>query len=117
MNKKKRQLSLENITLSNPQRLVVAQLLAGQKNKYKKLLHEAHERLHIIGDMVSSVEIWINTDGRVEFVSPSLLKVFGHPAQDFFGNRVGLEFAYRPAPRHDFIEIHRITSITHKVGR
>jgi PAS domain S-box-containing protein len=88
MNKKKRPLSIENIPLSSPQRLAVAQLLAGQKNKYKKLLHEAHERMHIIGDLVSSLEIWINANGIVEFVSPSMLSLFGHPARDFLEKSV-----------------------------
>ena len=91
MIKNKRQVTLDTIRLSNPQRIAVGHLLAGQKNKYKKLLHEAHERLHVIGDMVSSVEIWINANGLIEFVSPSMLKMLGHPAKDFREKRISFD--------------------------
>jgi PAS domain S-box-containing protein len=100
MIKKRRPLSLDKISLSNPQRLAVAQLLAGQKNKYKKLLHEAHERLHIIGDHVGSVEIWINANGAVEYVSPSFEKVFGHPAQDFLEKNISFVHLCLPEDLH-----------------
>jgi PAS domain S-box-containing protein len=91
MIRKKRSISLDNINLTNPQRAAVTRVLTAQKNKYKKLLHEAHERLHIIADMTSSLEFWYNVNGSYEFVSPASEEILGYQPVEFTGGSVHLE--------------------------
>lgn len=91
MLKKKKQISLDRLHLTNPQKESLAQLLTMQKNKYKKLLHEAHERLHIIADLTSSLEFWINVNGKYEHISSSCERVLGWKREDFLGGRATLE--------------------------
>lgn len=91
MFKKKRPLSLDTLKLSNPQKVAVAKLLAQQKNKYKKLLHEAHERMHIIADLSSSLEFWYNVNGNFEFVSPSCEAILGYSSEAFLQEGLRLE--------------------------
>jgi PAS domain S-box-containing protein len=96
MFKKKRPLSLDTLKLSNPHRVAVAKLLAQQKNKYKKLLHEAHERIHIIADLSSSLEFWYNVNGNFEYVSPSCEAVLGYPREAFLHEGLRLEALVHP---------------------
>ncbi|MDT8322976.1 MAG: PAS domain S-box protein, partial [Bacteroidota bacterium] len=91
MIRKKRSISLDNINLTNPQRAAVTRVLTAQKNKYKKLLHEAHERLHIIADMTTSLEFWYNVNGSYEFVSPASEDLLGYAPSEFTGGAVHLE--------------------------
>jgi|GEM_PF-1291048 len=91
MLRKKKTLTLDTIKLTNPQRASVARLLAMQKHKYKKLLHEAHERMHIIADLSTSLEFWYNVNGSYEFVSPSCESVLGYSSEDFIRHGVRLE--------------------------
>ena len=91
MIRKKRSISLDNINLTNPQRAAVTRVLTAQKNKYKKLLHEAHERLHIIADMTTSLEFWYNVNGSYEFVSPASEAILGYSPAEFTGEGVNLE--------------------------
>lgn len=91
MLKKKKQISLDRLHLTNPQKESLAQLLTMQKNKYKKLLHEAHERLHIIADLTSSLEFWVNVNGNYEHISSSCERVLGWKREEFLGGRVTLE--------------------------
>jgi PAS domain S-box-containing protein len=96
MFKKKRPLSLDTLKLSNPHKVAVAKLLAQQKNKYKKLLHEAHERIHIIADLSSSLEFWYNVNGSYEFVSPACASVLGYPREAFLHEGLRLEALVHP---------------------
>lgn len=91
MIRKKRSISLDNINLTNPQRAAVTRVLTAQKNKYKKLLHEAHERLHIIADMTTSLEFWYNVNGSYEFVSPASEVILGYAPTEFTGGALHLE--------------------------
>jgi PAS domain S-box-containing protein len=104
MLKKKRYISLDTLHLSNPQKVAVAQLLSGQKNKYKRLLHETHERLHIITDSAFSLELWIDTDGAVEFVSPACLTVTGYAREEFLQRSVVPEDLIDATCRAQFLE-------------
>lgn len=94
--KRKKTVSLEKLHLTHPQRDAVASLLAGQKNKYKKLLHETHERLHVIADLTRSLEIWFNINGSYEHVSHSCEGITGYAREAFLFNRVGLEQLIHP---------------------
>jgi PAS domain S-box-containing protein len=96
MIRKKRSASLDTIKLSHPQKAAVARVLTAQKNKYKKLLHEAHERLHIIADMTTSLEFWYNVNGSYEFVSPSSQEILGYAPAEFLGGKVDLEQLIHP---------------------
>ncbi|MCB2205612.1 PAS domain S-box protein [bacterium] len=91
MIRKKRSISLDNLNLSNPQRAAVSRVLTAQKNKYKKLLHETHERLHIIADMTTSLEFWYNVNGSYEFVSPASEHILGFTPADFMNGVAHLE--------------------------
>jgi PAS domain S-box-containing protein len=102
MLKNKRPLSVESLKLSNPQRAAVAKLLARQKGKYKKLLHEAHERMHIIGDLSSSLEFWYNVNGSYEFVSPACQAVLGYPREAFLHEGLRLETIVHPDEKERF---------------
>jgi PAS domain S-box-containing protein len=82
--------------MTNPQKVAVARLLTAQKNKYKKLLHETHERLHIIADMTSSLEFWYNVNGGCEFVSPACELLTGYKADDFRHKHVALDQILHP---------------------
>ena len=96
MIRKKRSTSLDTIKLSHPQKAAVARVLTAQKNKYKKLLHEAHERLHIIADMTTSLEFWYNVNGNYEFVSPSSTEILGYAPGEFLSGHVHLEQLIHP---------------------
>ena len=102
MLKKHRQVSIEKLRLTNPQREGVLQLLASQKNKYRKLLHEAHERLHILADMTSSLEFWQNIDGHFEHISPVCEKMTGYVPSEFFNDEVRIEDIIHPDSRRQF---------------
>lgn len=102
MFKNKRPLSLDTIKLSNPQKAAVAKLLAQQKNKYKKLLHEAHERMHVIADLSSSLEFWYNVNGSFEFVSPVCEALLGYPKEAFLHEGLRLEAIVHPDDRERF---------------
>ncbi|MBN1447206.1 MAG: PAS domain S-box protein [Bacteroidetes bacterium] len=91
MIKRKRPLSIDTLKLTNPQRAAVGRILTAQKNKYKKLLHEAHERMHIIADMSTSLEIWYNVNGNYEYVSRSCEAILGYPPEAFTRGAVRLE--------------------------
>ncbi len=91
MLKKKKLISLDKLHLTNPQKESLAQLLTIQKNKYKKLLHEAHERLHIIADLTSSLEFWINVNGKYEHISSSCERVLGWKREEFLSGAVTLD--------------------------
>lgn len=91
MMKKKRTPSIGNLNLTNPQKTAVTRILSAQKNKYKKLLHEAHERMHIIADMTSSLEFWYNVNGNYEFVSRSSESVLGYTPEAFTRGDLRLE--------------------------
>ncbi|MDH7515311.1 MAG: PAS domain-containing protein [Bacteroidota bacterium] len=96
MLKKKRQITLEKLHLTNPQKEGILQLLASQKNKYRKLLHEAHERMHIIADLSSSLEFWLNVNGKYEHVSPSCGRITGYDASEFLRGTVSLDKLIHP---------------------
>lgn len=83
MIRKKKTPSIDKLGLTNPQKAAVTRILTATKNKYKKLLHETHERMHIIADMTSSLEFWFNVNGRFEYVSPSVTAVLGYEPRDF----------------------------------
>lgn len=83
MIRKKKTPSIDKLGLTNPQKAAVNRILTGTKNKYKKLLHETHERMHIIADLTSSLEFWFNVNGSFEYVSPSVLTVLGYEPRDF----------------------------------
>ncbi|HOJ05016.1 MAG TPA: PAS domain-containing protein [Bacteroidota bacterium] len=102
MIRKKRPLTLDTLKLTNPQRTAVAKLLGQQKSKYKKLLHEAHERMHIIADMSSSLEFWYNVNGSYEFVSPSCEAVLGYARTDFTHGELRLESIVHAEDRERF---------------
>ena len=91
MIKKKRTQSIENLNLTNPQKTAVARILSAQKNKYKKLLHETHERMHIIADMTTSLEFWYNVNGNYEYVSRSSESVLGYAPEAFTRGDLHLE--------------------------
>lgn len=103
MLKKHRQVSIEKLHLTNPQREGVLQLLASQKNKYRKLLHEAHERLHVLADMTSCLEFWQNIDGHFEHISPVCEKITGYAPAEFFNFAVHLEDVIHPDSRAQFL--------------
>jgi PAS domain S-box-containing protein len=102
MFKNKRPFSLDTIKLSNPQRVAVGKLLAMQKNKYKKLLHEAHERMHIIADISTNVEFWYNVNGVFEYVSPSCETVLGYAPEAFLNEGLRLETIVAPDEKERF---------------
>ena len=104
MIKKHRQVSIEKLHLTNPQREGVLQLLASQKNKYRKLLHEAHERLHILADMTSCLEFWQNIDGHFEHISPACEKITGYAPADFFNYEIRLEDIIHPDSQLQFVK-------------
>lgn len=83
MIRKKKTPSIDKLGLTNPQKAAVTRIVSATKNKYKKLLHEAHERMHIIADMTSSLEFWFNVNGTYEYVSPSVERVLGYEPRDF----------------------------------
>ncbi len=91
MIRKKKVPSIDKIGLSNPQKAAVNRILAGVKNKYRKLLHETHERMHIIADLTSSLEFWYNVNGSYEYVSPSITGVLGYEPEDFTRDGLTLE--------------------------
>ncbi len=91
MMKKKRSQSIDNLNLTNPQKIAVTRILSAQKNKYKKLLHETHERLHIIADMTASLEFWYNVNGNYEYVSQSSESVLGYAPEAFTRGDLRLE--------------------------
>lgn len=86
MIRKKKAPSIDKLGLSNPQKAAVKRLLSGVRSKYKKLLHETHERLHIIADPTSSLEFWYNVNGNYEYVSPSCKEVLGYDPEEFTHN-------------------------------
>lgn len=96
MIRKKRRLSIDNLKLSNPQKAAVARLLAAQKNKYKKLLHETHERMHIIADLTTSLEFWYNVNGSYEYVGRSSEQVLGYLPEEFIKGEARLESLIHP---------------------
>ncbi|MAT39673.1 MAG: hypothetical protein CL946_08720 [Ectothiorhodospiraceae bacterium] len=100
MRSRKKRLTLDDIGLTNPQRNAVSKLLVAQKNKYKKLLHETHEKLHIISDHVASFEFWYNLRGHYEYVSPACERVAGYQRADFEKGGIRLEHIIHP----DFLE-------------
>ncbi len=102
MLKKRRQISLDRLHLTNPQREGVLQMLASQKNKYRKLLHEAHEKMHILTDLSASMEIWMNIDGSVEYVNPAVEKITGHSVPEFENCAITLEDLVHPDSRKAF---------------
>ncbi len=77
MIKKKRQFHIDRLKLTHPQKEGVIALLSMQKNKFKKLLHETHERMHVIVDHVRTLEIWVNVNGDYEYVSPGFETLTG----------------------------------------
>ncbi len=91
MIRKKKAPSIDKLGLSNPQKAAVNRLLTGVKNKYKKLLHETHERMHIIADLTSSLEFWYNVNGSYEYVSPSCKEVLGYDPDEFVHNGLLIE--------------------------
>lgn len=91
MIRKKKVPSIDKIGLSNPQKAAVNRIVAGVKNKYRKLLHETHERMHIIADLTSSLEFWYNVNGNYEYVSPSITGVLGYDPEEFTRNGLMLE--------------------------
>jgi PAS domain S-box-containing protein len=104
MIRKKKIPTIDKIGLSNPQKAAVTRLLSAMKNKYKKLLHEAHERMHIIADMTGSLEFWYNVNGKYEYVSPSCGRVLGYdPAEFTKGGRL-LESVIHEADHERFRE-------------
>ena len=103
MQKKRRQIILEKLNLTSPQKANVLLLLASQKNKYRKLLHEAHERMHIIADLTSSLEFWLNVDGRYEHISAVCEKLTGYTAAQFFDNSISMEQLIHPESRRRFL--------------
>lgn len=91
MIRKKKIPSIDKLGLSNPQKAAVNRILTGAKNKYKKLLHETHERMHIIADLTSSLEFWYNVNGTYEYVSPSCTEVLGYEPRQFTHDGMQLE--------------------------
>ncbi|MBR9975969.1 MAG: PAS domain-containing protein [Bacteroidetes bacterium] len=91
MIRKKKTPSIDKLALTHPQKAAVTRILTATKNKYKKLLHETHERMHIIADMTSSLEFWFNVNGRFEYVSPSVTAVLGFEPRDFIEGGLLLE--------------------------
>lgn len=91
MIKKKRTPSIDNLNLTKPQKIAVSRILSAQKNKYKKLLHETHERMHIIADMTASLEFWYNVNGNYEYVSRSSETVLGYTPEAFTRGGLHLE--------------------------
>jgi PAS domain S-box-containing protein len=94
--KKKRRITLDRLRLTNPQLESVTFLLAAQKNKYKKLLHQTHEKLHIIADNTASLELWYNMNGEYEFVSQSVERIIGYLPEAFYRHEVSLEKITHP---------------------
>ncbi|MBI5647565.1 MAG: PAS domain-containing protein [Ignavibacteriae bacterium] len=115
MQKKRRQVILEKLNLTKPQRENVLQLMAAQKNKYRKLLHEAHERMHIITDLTTSLEFWLNVDGRFEHISPACEKITGYAPAEFLEGRVTMEEVIHPDSRRRF-RMDRKRAMTGKTG-
>lgn len=115
MQKKRRQVILEKLNLTKPQRESVLQLMAAQKNKYRKLLHEAHERMHIITDLTTSLEFWLNVDGRFEHISPACEKITGYAPVEFLDGRVTMEEVIHPDSRRRF-RMDRKRAMTGKTG-
>jgi PAS domain S-box-containing protein len=103
MIRKKKIPSIDKLGLSNPQKAAVNRMLTGVKNKYKKLLHETHERMHIIADLTSSLEFWYNVNGSYEYVSPSCLEVLGYEPREFTHNGLLLENIVH----EDYLELFR----------
>ncbi|MBR9978059.1 MAG: PAS domain-containing protein, partial [Bacteroidetes bacterium] len=91
MIRKKKIPTIDKLGLSNPQRAAVARMIAAVKNKYKKLLHDAHERMHIIADLTSSIEFWYNVNGKYEYVSPYCTVVLGYEPVEFMRDGLRLE--------------------------
>lgn len=83
MIRKKKAPSIEKLGLSNPQKVAIRRLMSGVRGKYKKLLHETHERMHIIADLTSSLEFWYNVNGSYEYVSPSCKDALGYDPEEF----------------------------------
>jgi PAS domain S-box-containing protein len=83
MIRKKKAPSIDKLGLSNPQKVAIRRLMSGVRGKYKKLLHETHERMHIIADLTSSLEFWYNVNGSYEYVSPSCKDLLGYDPEEF----------------------------------
>lgn len=84
------------MNLTNPQKAAVAKLMLAQKNKYKKLLHNAHERVHIIGDHSRNFEFWFNVMGHYEYASAACERVTGYTREEFMNGEVLLEQIVHP---------------------
>jgi PAS domain S-box-containing protein len=95
--------AVDKLHLTNPQRAAVAHLLSGQKNKYKKLLHDAHERLHTIVDFSSNVEVWVSAEGDVEFINSASLQLTGWTPQDFQSRAIALDQLVHQSSLESFI--------------
>jgi PAS domain S-box-containing protein len=91
MRKNKGRISLDKMNLTNPQKAAVTKILGAQKSKFKKLLHLAHERIHIIGDHTRNFEFWFNIMGHYEYVSVACERVTGYSRDEFMNGEVLLE--------------------------
>ncbi|MFZ1730708.1 MAG: PAS domain S-box protein [Bacteroidota bacterium] len=91
MIRKKKAPTIDKLGLSNPQKVAIRRIMSGVRGKYKKLLHETHERMHIIADLTSSLEFWYNVNGSYEYVSPSCKDVLGYDPEEFTRGRLLIE--------------------------
>lgn len=91
MRNKKGRISIDKLKLTNPQKDAVQKLMSAQKNKFKKLLHQAHERIHVIGDHCRNFEFWFNVMGHYEYVSPACERITGYTREEFLNGEILLE--------------------------
>ncbi len=94
--RKKRGLHLEKMNLTHPQKEAVKLLVQAQRNKFKKLLHETHERMHVIAAHQYGLDLWLGLSGKYEFVSPSCEQLTGYARTEFIQKRITFEQMVHP---------------------
>jgi PAS domain S-box-containing protein len=88
--KRKRVVHMDRLNLTNPQKDAVSVLIKSQRNKFKKLLHETHEKLHVISQNYYSLEFWLGLNGTFEHISPSCEHITGYAREEFMQRKVTL---------------------------
>ena len=58
--------------------------IQGQREKLVRVLQESEERYRTIADFGYDWEVWVGTDGAVNYCSPACLRITGHPPERFF---------------------------------
>jgi PAS domain S-box-containing protein len=94
--KKRRVIRVDKLNLTHPQQEAIKLLVQAQRNKYKKLLHETHERMHVIADHQYGLEFWLGLTGLYEYISPSCERITGFTKADFVDQHITLDALIHP---------------------